>query len=419
MEKIKTLTLLHLVNILSLLFVVGNLVLRLFYDGNHYGGLFLWSLLMSVLLLYLKEKTRYYGGALILWVVIPWIIGTPPYQIAYVGLIGLLMVLLFYKDTEEPLYERIEFEFSIGITTAAVFLFFALIMGGLQLFSNVAAGYLLLYILSGVLILRSLRFLEHNGDIAQLKKINRRAIGIIGVLSIILSSNFFMNWFLELRGLLWKGYNLVIDFVLWVLYWPIYWIGTLMNYLLITFINWIRQRGSLPQEGSENVVGDMEEIHETIRSTGAADSPLFRIILGVGLLVLLIFVLYKLYTRKAMTRKISETYTERKEVILPTKEGSYWENLKKRLKPKTKEERVRQYYRGFLEGLAEKGVVLLPSDTTGDFHRKGEAFFSAEELRVFRNIYLQVRYGEKEIDRKTYKEAKRIYEELTKKESGS
>ncbi len=416
MEKIKTLTLLHVINVLSLVFIVGNVFLRLFFDGNHYGGLFLWSVLMSGLALMLKGKTRLFGGVLLLWVLLPIMIALPLYQMGYLAFIGIFMLTLFYKNLEDPHYDRIDFEFGVGIAVASVLLFFSLIMGGIRLFNDVAAGYLLIYLLSGVLMLRSLRYLEHNGDEEQLKKINSRSVGIILILSVTLSTEVFMRFYYQLRSLLWLGYNTLIDFVLWVLYYPIYYFGTFLNFIITTLANWAGEPEGFPEEGSENVAGDMENIHESIQGTALGDSPVVRILLGIAMLGAVFFILYKVYSRKAITRGIRETYTEKKEVILPNKNKNLWKTIKDRLKPKSKEDRIRSYYQEFLRSLEEKGVVLLASDTTRDFQRKGEPYFGKEKLSAFRNIYLQARYGEKAIDHETYKEAKEIYESLMKKE---
>lgn len=416
MEKIKTITLLHIINVLSLVFMVGNVILRLFFEGNHYGNLFLWSVLMSGLALLLKTKTKFFGGLLILWVFLPRLWEIPGYQLGYLAFIGIFMLVLFYKNMEEPHYDRVEFEFGIGIAIASVLLFLSLIMGGLSLFNHVAAGYLLIYLLSGVLMLRSLRYLEHNGDVQQLRKINLRAVGMIVVLSVILSTGVFMRLFQQLRSLLWTGYNALIDFVMWVLYWPLYYLGTFINYVIAAIMEWAGEPEFLTEEGSGDVGGDMERIHDSFQGTPITDTPLFRNLLGLIMLVLVFFILYKIYTRKATTRGVTESYTEKKEVILPLKNRALWKAVKNRLKPKSKEERIRGFYREFLEVLGEKGVVILPSDTTWDFQRKGKRHFAGEELSTFRNIYLQVRYGEKSVDNHTYREAKRIYEKLMKKE---
>ncbi|NBG88032.1 DUF4129 domain-containing protein [Isachenkonia alkalipeptolytica] len=413
MEKIKTLTLLHLINVLSLLFMVGNVLLRLFHDGHHYGGLFLWSLLMSGGMLFCKGKTRFFGGWLLPWVLLPLLMEIPLYQIGYLAVVGLFILLLFYKNMEDPHYDRIEHEFGVGIAIAGVLWFFILLMGGVRLFNNVAAGYLLIYILSGVLMLRSLRYLEHSGDHEQLKRINLRSVGIVVVLSIILSTDFFMKFFQQTRSLLWMGYNLLIDVVLWVLYWPIYYIGTFINYIIAAIM---QEPQGFTEEGGQDVAGDMQEIHENVRATPVAESPVFRILIAIILFAAVFFILYKVYTRKAMTRRINETYSENKEMILPNKKGDLWNAIKSRLKPKTKEDRIRIYYGEFLEKLEAQGAVLLPSDTTQDYHRKGKAFYSENELARFRSIYLQVRYGEKAIDSKTYKEAKGIYGKFINKE---
>ncbi len=413
MEKIKTLTLVHLINILCLLFMVGNVFLRLFYDGNHYGGLFLWALGMSATAVYVKGKTRYFGGLLLPWVLAPLLIGLPLYQILYAGIIGIFMLTLLYKNMEEPHYDRIEFEFGVGMGIAGVLWFFILLMGGIPLFNNVAAGYLLIYILSGVLMLRSLRYLEHNGDKEQLKKINLRSMGIIVGLSIVLSTEGFMRLFHQGRSLLWMGYNRLIDLVLWVLYWPVYYLGTFINYIVEAIM---QEPQGFSEEGAQGVGGDMQEIHESLRGAPGAGSPMVRVLIAVALLGAVLFILYKIYTKKAMSRGIRETYRENKEVILPNKDRNLWKAIKNRLKPKSKEDRIRMYYQDFLGTLKEKGVVLLPSDTTLDFQRKGEAYFGKEELSLFREIYLQARYGGKAIDQATYKRAKNIHENLMKRE---
>ena len=420
MEKIKTLTMLHLIHKLSLLFTVGNLFILLFFvsshEGNHYGGLFIWSLVMSGLALLVKEKTKYYPGLLIPWILLPLILEVPLYQIGYLGFLGTFILTLLYKNSEEPKYDLVEFEFGVGIAVAGGLMFFTLITGGLRIFNNVSAGYLLIYILSGVLMLRSLRYLQYSGEGEKLKKINFRAIGIILILSITLSTQIFMNLFQQLRTLLWMTYNAMIDVILWVFYWPLHYFGVFLNEVFRIIVEWISRMDGVQEEGPAAVSGEIEIIRKSFERGALEDNTLFRTALGIAVIALIFYVLYKMYIRKGMTRGISETYTEKKEVILPNNNRNLWKTVKDRLKPKSKEERIRMYYQGFLQRLREEGVILLPSDTTGDFQRKGEPYFDEKELTVFRHIYLQARYGEKAIDSETFKVAKNTYNKLMTKE---
>lgn len=422
MEKIKALTLLHLTHKLSIFFILGNFIILMFYEGshlgNHYGGLFIWSLLMCGLTIVVKEKTKYFPLMLLPWVAIPWFLEVPLYHVGYLAFLSLFIVALFIKNKEEPNYDTIEFEFGLGVALSIFLLLLSFITGAVEIFNNVAAGYLLIFILSGVLLLRSLRYLEYNAGGEHIKKANLQSLGIILTLSIVLSTPLFMSLFQEFRSFLWRAYNALIDFVLWVFYWPIYYFGIFFNEVFRRMEAWFRRMQEDMDEDlqgtSESVPEEMEQFMEALEGSGLAENPILRFLLGGLVIILIFYILYKLYVRKGISRGVKETYTERKEVILPNKERGLWQRVKNRLKPKSREERVRSYYRGFLHNLEGKGVVLLDSDTTKDFYRKGSPYYSEEDLLRFRNIYLQVRYGNKPVDSKTYKEAKALYAQLVK-----
>jgi len=114
--------------------------------------------------------------------------------------------------------------------------------------------------------------------------------------------------------------------------------------------------------------------------------------------------LYKLWKEERVVRENSPEFER---VVLGNDEA-----LIKTSKPKNDNE-IRRIYRKFLKLCRQRRVVIEPSSTTTDIAKSfGHMTGEHEKALALREIYVDARYGEKNINAEDIKESKAIYKQL-------
>ncbi|MDP3386183.1 MAG: hypothetical protein Q8S24_03025 [Eubacteriales bacterium] len=416
MMKTISLNIMKLLNMLSLIFLSGNMLLLFVIEGDHHGFLFLWSLLCSVLSYVIKAKGKFFFASIVPWVGFPAVLQLPDYQVAYLAAVGSLVLVILRKNFEDVDYAQSEKIFMSGLFLGAGFLFTSLLFWRLKAFSDYAAGYMMIYVISGVFILRSLRFLQYSHDYKKCESINRKALAFILMLSVVISSNAFITLLGKAFQLLSGVYVYLVKIILTIIIVP-------LSYLAKWFYNgaiWFLGLFELNEmtNGSEldgNL--DPDQIFETTMHYISSDNMLFRLLLVVFTTLFVFYLLYRVYARHSFISHVEECFIENKEILLPQHGRKIWLGIMDRMTPKTREEKIRAYYKEFLAILQKRGVVILPSDTTEDIHIKAQSFYASDSLSFFRDVYCVIRYRNSTVDTNTYNKFKHIYKRMKKEDT--
>ena len=111
-----------------------------------------------------------------------------------------------------------------------------------------------------------------------------------------------------------------------------------------------------------------------------------------------------------------DEYTEEKELILRKEETA--KRAKKDffnfLKPKNYNEQVRLYYQKYMRKCIDRDVEITEMDTTEEINNKSQIRFDKNIIDDIRNIYIKIRYGEKESTKEIVKEMGEYYKEIKK-----
>lgn len=173
---------------------------------------------------------------------------------------------------------------------------------------------------------------------------------------------------------------------------------------------------SVPQD--EIIIG-VEEIPEEIIEAENLESfteyvqknfLILKIIAGLILFIVVIYILYKLLSKTGEKNYIEAEYTEHREYIKNEK------NKKRRRifgepYPKDPKEQIRYYYRKFLDRLNKEEIGILKQDTSLDINKKATESFGNDAEKI-RDIYIASRYGSKDVDKEDVEAIKVLYKNL-------
>ncbi|MBU5294373.1 hypothetical protein KQH90_10065 [Anaerosalibacter bizertensis] len=366
--------------------------------------IYIWTILVICFGFYLKGKRKPY--ILVGLLLIPFFILFKEYiSILFVTIIVVSIYFYLYK------YEGIDTvvftteEFKRGLTVFMIMIFFSFLTETISYINKNSGLFMIIYFLSGVVLLRSLRHLEHNRDMKEINRQNLKYfIGII-IFSIIGSSEKLLNGIL----LIFKNiYIALAEILSKVFHWFI--IG--VAYLVVFIIDIFKKRFSSnnieeikPQE-SEQISEEILEI--TTKGISPTIKLIFEIVFKIFLIGIVLYIIWRMFKETKQKSSEKEGYVEEKEFIKINRKKS----RRKLLIPKKGKELIRYYYIKFLNKCMENNITIKKHNTTEEINDKAETLYDSEVLKEFRNIYIDTRYGNKEVDKKDIKKYKANYKKL-------
>ncbi|WP_077369349.1 hypothetical protein [Anaerosalibacter sp. Marseille-P3206] len=386
-------------SILTYLMPYNNLV--------NYAVIYVTSIGVTCLGYYLKEKSKNYY------------------------MIGLLMIPLYFliKGEGNTIFLTLAIFFTYffvvrynGISTHGLYIdnfvkgfgvyifiiVFSLITRTSGFINNLSGLFMIMYFISSVILIRSMRHIENNQSI---EKINRQNIIysiFILVFSILLTMEKFVNF---IGNGIKLAYNFLVDLFLKLFYWVFIGAGYIAMYLT-EFLKKLSSGEKIePPEASENSQ-DIMEILKHKKSGGLP--PIVATIINwaikILIIVFIIYIINKIFKRNMSRKHVKEEYVEESEFI-NVKEIK---EKKKRsiFRPKGEKAQIRYYYEKFLRKCIKDDIPIVEQDTTKDINRKATNKYEFEALDNLRNIYIRVRYGNKDIDKMSVKEYKKNYKKI-------
>lgn len=260
-----------------------------------------------------------------------------------------------------------------------------------------AAPFVLVYFFSSVVLIRSIRHLDSGMEHKKIKRANIRYIVIMIFLSTLAAFESVRDYVISLCK---KIPNLVI--------YPVYWLSNLVHEL-IEMLPTPKIPWKLPPPlETEELQPTPEQIEEMLERGEAApvETPLMNTIVGILLIIVFIYLLYSILKKAGNRKYVGLEYVEEREYIKrPPKK-------KKKKSPRDKfplnlGDQIRYYYRRYLDKLAKKNIPILKSDTSLEVNEKAEAVLASGNERI-REIYIENRYGEREVDEGTVAEMEKL-----------
>lgn len=266
-----------------------------------------------------------------------------------------------------------------------------------------AVPFLINFFLSAVVLIRSIRHLDAGMEPKKLRQANIKYFGLMFFISIATALT-------GVRDFIWS----LIQKLPYLLAYPVYYLFKLSDWLLMLLNNATQGRGQgqwLPdQVNPEQLPG--ENFEEFFEQYVAADTSIADTILAVLILVIAIYVFYRLFAKFGSRLQYEGLdYIEEREYIKtakPKKKRPFRDKF-----PGELGDQIRFYYRRFLDKLARNQVEILKSDTSLEVNEKAEAVFATGTDRI-RSIYIASRYGGKQANKETVAEMENLYKELSR-----
>lgn len=366
--------------------------------------IYIWTILVTCFGFYLKGKRKPYilVGLLLI-----------PFFILFKGYISILFVTIIVVSIYFYLYkyegiDTVVFtteEFKRGLTVFMLMIFFSFLTETISYINKNSGLFMIIYFLSGVVLLRSLRHLEHNRDMKEINRQNLKYfIGII-IFSIIGSSEKLLNGILLILK---NIYISLVEILSKVFHWFI--IG--VAYLIVFIIDIFKKRFSSnnieeikPQE-SEQISEEILEI--TTKEISPTIKLIFEIVFKIFLIGIALYIIWRMFKESKQKSSEKEEYVEEKEFIKINRKKS----RRKLLTPKKGKELIRYYYIKFLNKCLKNNIIIKKHNTTEEINDKAETLYDSEVLKEFRNIYIDTRYGNKEANKEDIKKYKENYKKL-------
>lgn len=279
--------------------------------------------------------------------------------------------------------------FKTTTVSLAIFFLIVVILSGTGKLEAYSFTYFIVFMFSGVLMLRLIRHDEHMKMLPRLLIINLVVLGGCCAAILFFSSDFIYHTIFEP---LFKALGHLLDIIIW----------------LISLVINLFDKNSGGVQSFENVSPKI-----LAPSTSNANNDVKSIMLALAVIVVLIFtimLLRRLWSNRSIGAKsdrVFETRTRISEQPKRNKRPSV-------LRPRTPRDAVRWYYRLFLLKAKSCKVVLPSYYTTEMILHALDSDFDPLLLKELRDIYIVARYSPLIITKEDAKRAKSIYYELKK-----
>ena len=393
-----SLLILETISVISLIFAVLNILFP-FTSGANIFGIFLYTLIIAGLVAFLKKKNKIYLLGLLL--LIPAFRGFKTIRSVFFLLSLLVSIYIYFtKVLELGSYSYFSERFKKSFFIIGLGIFLSILISELREFLQPGFTFLVIYLTSGLVLVRSIRHLESGMDIEKLKTTNRRYLFIISITSIMIAID-------PIRKLIYEGFSLVlglaVDGILAILYIPVMLFAGLID-KIISLIR-IRELQDLEMGANEINYGELGD-NQVKWLESEVLIKLLLSIMGLILVLLGLYIVFKILSKLTNRDYKSLEYEEEREYIKirPDKKRFIRERY-----PKDLRGQIRYYYRRYLKDLGKKEIDVQSSDTSLDVKEKSkDKFKKSQEIR---DIYIRARYKDGEVREEDLERIKKAYKE--------
>lgn len=412
MKQQYTNDIMRIFNVNSLIFTVLNMVFVLLKYGSTHDFMFIW---ISVVLFFChwakrKYKKSQYFAPMIMLIPIAWLRALS--DIVFLVIVVIIAMYFLVGRLEAYNHSVVLSEFKMGIVIICAIIGLSILSQNFNYVKNFSVPYILIYIISTIILLRTLRYLEYGGQSQKINKMNYIYTSIVTALSLILCNQIILN---AVKNFL----ILVISVIKLLFTWILQSLEGIATQIYLIYHRIFSSAPDIIMDKSENEIIESLKSFENSNIDAPANevsSQIFTNIISVILIIVICYIIFKIYSRQGKIKSIETKYTESKEFIF--KESKENRRRLKRFvdffKIKSKEEKIRLYYSKFVKNCEERNIQILPSDTTKDINIKARAVYDSKLIGEIREIYIRVRYGQYKVDGITYKKFVKCYTELMK-----
>ncbi|NLX62006.1 MAG: hypothetical protein GXZ06_05750 [Tissierellia bacterium] len=372
-----------------------------FAASNNIFLVFLWIVFASLAFALIHTKSRI-GEISILLLLMPLIFYRDRKSIFFIILVTAFIYLYIKKSLLEGSHHEYAYKIKRTYILCAILGYLSIKLFGVDGYISTALPFFTIYLISSLILLRTIRHIDSNLDLGNIRKNNTKYLIFMAVVFLIIASE-------KLRIFIWTSFNGMLNKLLITMVYPLYLIGSLLG----RYIEKIKKDPEL----LSIVISKMEDIkkdlklEEIVEEAVVLDFTILKIISALILFIIVAFIVYRLIMRTSTKIYSTISYTEEREFMKKT-------NKKKRRRwffrekyPEDLREQVRFFYRRYLEKLKNKDIEIAKSDTSFDINKKAKEVFN-HGIDDIRKIYIRCRYGNKKVTKEDVDNIKNLYENL-------
>lgn len=397
---------------LSFIFIIGNFILEIMGISPINEYIFLWLFFINIFLYNKKYKDKYIEIVAFASMLIPMLFIKDNIQNVILIFISALM-FYNYKDSKiKNNYGEMVEEFKKVFLIILVVVFISSTEFSKSIVSITIIPYALMYLVFSVVLLRYLRNYEHNSINKEMDKINIRYSIIIVLSSILLALKPIRQSMVRVILLIYNG---LVSIIIYISSWLFLLIGTILEKLISLMLK--NYKSNYLQEFQISVKrSPFENIHRENNNFITQNGILYKLVTIVGNIIFFLIIFYiivKILKKKSSIDKNYEEYKETREFIATGKEKKNIADIIRQVfKKRNNNSKIRYYYKKYMEKCVELKIDINNSDTTKDIYVKSKGLFNNIQLKKMRNIYLYVRYGDKDSSKENVEEFCKLYKNL-------
>ncbi len=388
----------EILSLVSYLYSLFMLVMP-FTSIDNMFVIFIWTILSSIIYACLCKKHKLFNLSLLL-LFVPLIYFRDTQAVIFIFSTSIILLLYIRNSLLKGNYHVHKDQIKRSYLLYIPLIYFKIVMDNFDMTIGEAIPFIIIYIFSSIISLRTIRHLDSNMGIKTIRRNNIRNILII---SFILPVIFFQN----LRDIVGKMLDKIVD----IIYYPVQMLGQIIGFFVEKFFGLANE--GLPQEIVEEemeevLTGPLEEMGDMV-SRQAFDYTIIKNIFIIILLILFIYIVYRTIIRSGKSTFEEIDYLEEREYI---KDNKKKKKIFKRDKfPEEFSGQIRYYYRKFLKKIEKKGVEIEKTDSSLQINEKAKPVFQVNLSRI-RELYINSRYSKSKVDEGDVKEMEELYKNL-------
>lgn len=393
----------EIISIVSFLYSLLTMFIP-FAPINQIFLVYIWTIIVSVVFALNQGKSRVYDLSVLL-LLLPLIFYNDIKSIIFILITMIIIFLYIKKSLLKGNYYTYANKLKVTSIVYIVLTYMKIVANGFQLSMGDEISFFIMYLLSSIILIRSVRHLNSNMDI---KKIRRNNIMYIVFISISL----FIANLDSFRKSLFLTVSNILDTLLLIIYYPLYLLWLPIEKIMFFFMD-MESKQEVIQGAIENTgenPGVIEDVGEHIAKHIPKDFTIFKIIAVILLILLSIYIIYKLIIKAGNKQYEGLEYSEEREFIKEEKNKRKGRFTRDKY-PKELKEQIRYYYRRYLNKLKKQNIEINNSDTSLEINSKAEMIYE-KEIEKIREIYIESRYSDKIVDEYIVQEMEEIYKQL-------
>lgn len=393
--------LIEIVSLVAFLYSI-TLTFTAFTSISNMFIIFIWTIFISMIfaLNYWKSKFIQWG---ILLILLPLIYIRSTRAIIFMIMMTVLIYLYIKESLLKGNHHDYAYKLKLSYITLILLASARFLLGGFTGSIAYAAPFIITYLMSSIVLTRSVRHLDSGMETKKIRRTN-----IIYLMFILITLAF--STIKRLREIGLSAAVKTMDIINMVVYYPIY-----LLYKIGEFIaGFFGQVDVRPEElqhlqnlAEENeLVGEVSQAPELFPGK---DFQNLRRVVGIIFIIIMIYIIYRIITKVGNRSYRTNDYLEEREFIeKPKKKRRLFRGEKY---PITPNEQVRYYYRKFLRKLNKEDIEILKSDTSYDIGNKSKVIHG-NGPKELREIYIKSRYSNRESSEAEVERAKEIYKNI-------